>query len=558
LVGASIDGGAGNDTLTISTATSLDMTGLVANVERISLTAGATGTTTLPAIANLAVTNASTTAANVITMTAVGQSVTSGSSGMQTATFGTQANQSATSTGTGALSVANLGAGTGQSVTNSGTGNSTVVATGVAFTVTLGTGTDSLTIPTGTITGTATGGSGGTDSLIPASSANISGATISGFEVLNLGTAASTSITMTIAQLAQFTGTNVCDSVTDTVILSNAGTVNQVTVVPVYNLATGTNIFNANTTAQTVTVTGGTTNTYNMGSVLDANDVITGGATTGDVLTITASGTGSGNITAVETIQFNTSTAGQTFTTGAIASTSGTVTAAGSTVAVTLDAALFVPTTSLTIIDGPGNDIITVPCADVTRSITTLTLSSGGSDTVILNNPAVHISATPTAASTVTINNFTTGTGTGSDVLTIQVGGTNVLANANFVTVTAAINGATGAGTVGTTNGVSAKFIEIASSVGTYNSLATTNASSIENLIAGVVGTFMNSAAESTSATFIVYGSGAQSGQAAIVQAITTSENLSNVDLAASNFQIEIIGTFSSVTADSFVVGNFN
>jgi hypothetical protein len=68
----------------------------------------------------------------------------------------------------------------------------------------------------------------------------------------------------------------------------------------------------------------------------------------------------------------------------------------------------------------------------------------------------------------------------------------------------------------------------------------------------------MNSAAVSTSATFIVYGSGAQSGQAAIVQAITTSENLSNVDLAASNFQIEIIGVFSNVAADSFVVGNFS
>jgi len=558
LVGASIDGGAGNDTLTISTATSLDMTGLVANVERISLTAGATGTTTLPAIANLAVTNASTTAADIITFTAVGQSVTSGSSGMQTATFGTQANQSATSTGTGAFSVANLGAGTGQSVTNSGTGVSTVVATGVAFTVSLGTGADSFTIPTGTITGTATGGSGGTDSLIPASSANISGATISGFEVLNLSATGSTSITMTIAQLAQFTGANVCDSVTDTVILSNAGTVSQVLVVPVYTLATGTNIFNANSTAQTVTVTGGTTNTYNMGTTLESSDVLTGGATAGDILTITGSGTGSSTITAIETIQYSTSTASTTFTTGAIAATSGTVTAAGSTVAVTLDAGLFVPTTGLTIIDGPGNDNITVPCSDLNRSLTTLTLSSGGSDTVILANAATNTSAAATAASTLTVNNFTTGIGTGSDVLTIQIGTTSIAANANYIAVSAAINGATGVGsTIGSSTTGSAKFVEINSSVGTYNSLLTTNGSSIENLIATAAGTFFGSEASSYTATFIVYGSGAQAGNAAIVQVTSTADNYSNVDIAASGFTIEIIGTFNSVTADSFVVGNF-
>jgi len=364
---------------------------------------------------------------------------------------------------------------------------------------------------------------------------------------------------MTIAQLAQFTGANVCDSVTDTVILSAAGTVNQVLVVPVYSLAAGTNIFNANSTAQTVTVTGGTTNTYNMGTVLDALDVLTGGSTTGDILTITGSGVGGAGITNIETFQFTTSTASRTFETGAIAATSGTITAAASTVAVTIDAALIVPTTGLTIIDGPGNDTITVPCTDLNRSLSTLTLSSGGSDTVILNNVATNVTGTATAASTLTVNNFTTGIGTGSDILTIQIGGTSIAANANYISVSAAINGATGVGnTIGTSTGISAKFIEINSSLGTYNSLLTTDGSSIENLIASAVGTFFNSSAHSTTATFIVYGSGAQAGNAAIVQVTSTADQFSAVDMLASGITIEIIGTFNTVTADSFVVGNFS
>ena len=135
------------------------------------------------------------------------------------------------------------------------------------------------------------------------SSSNISAGTVAGFEILDQNThTGATTTTMTIAQLAQFTGTNTADDAADTVVLTDAGTVGQVLVVPVYTLAAGTNIFNGNTTAQTVTVTGGTTNTYNMGALLDAADVITGAAATTDVLNITGAAVGSNNITAVDTI----------------------------------------------------------------------------------------------------------------------------------------------------------------------------------------------------------------------------------------------------------------
>ena len=55
----------------------------------------------------------------------------------------------------------------------------------------------------------------------------------------------------------------------------------------------------------------------------------------------------------------------------------------------------------------------------------------------------------------------------------------------------------------------------------------------------------------------IVYGAGAQSGNAAIVQITTTVANLSAVDLGTANFSIELLGVVQGVVADSLVSGNF-
>jgi hypothetical protein len=97
MVSSSINGGTGNDTLTITTAptASLNLTGTgnLVSVENISLTAG-TGTAllTLPGIAALAVTNASSTAASVVTLgSAVGQSFTASGSGTNSVTLGAAA-----------------------------------------------------------------------------------------------------------------------------------------------------------------------------------------------------------------------------------------------------------------------------------------------------------------------------------------------------------------------------------------------------------------------------------------------------------------------------------
>jgi len=94
MIGSSINGGTGNDTLTISTAPSaaLDLSGtsVLVSVENISLTAG-TGTSllTLPSTASLVVTNASSTAASVVTLGAgVGQTFTASGSGTNSVTLG--------------------------------------------------------------------------------------------------------------------------------------------------------------------------------------------------------------------------------------------------------------------------------------------------------------------------------------------------------------------------------------------------------------------------------------------------------------------------------------
>ena len=94
MVGSSINGGTGNDTLTISTVptASLDLSGtnVLVSVENISLTAGTAATTlTLPNTAGLAVTNASATAAAVVALgTGVGQSFTTSGSGAANVTLG--------------------------------------------------------------------------------------------------------------------------------------------------------------------------------------------------------------------------------------------------------------------------------------------------------------------------------------------------------------------------------------------------------------------------------------------------------------------------------------
>ena len=541
---ATVDGGAGIDTYTVTLAPGgLDISALVSNVERIVLTAGNTGALILPNTATLGVSSGSSTAALAVTMGGNSQTVTSatsGATGVAMAGIGSSVNNS----GSGTLGITLLGGAAGQSVTNTGAGAGTLVATGVAFTANLGIGNDSLTLPTGVITATATGGATGTDTLVVVNGTNISTGAVSGFEILNAPAGAL--VTMTTAQLAQFTGTNIAGDGAVRVVLSAAGTVGQVLVVPGYTLAAGTNIFNSNTTPQTVTVTGGTSNTYNMGAVLDAADVITGAVGTTDVLNVTGAAIGSNGITAVDTINVNYA-AVATFTTGAITpGVASTINASGSTAAVTLVATAYVPAVSLTITDGPANDVITAPALEASQAFTIITLSTGGADTIALVDAATTVDATG-----LRINNFTTGIGAGADTFNIDLTHASVqgvfLGNYNTISAAAAAVTVTDSTTELT-------IVEVNAAVATSsNLLDTADLGSVEVALGIALGTVTMATVNTRAFLAIVYGTGASAGNAGLYSVVPTD----GVNAVPGNMTVDLIGIVNTVTADSFVASNF-
>ena len=568
MVGSTIDGGAGNDTLTISDVTAaLDISTVVSNVERVVLTAGNTGTLTLPSTNGMGVSSGSSTAAISVALGGGSQTVTAATSGTTTVAMA-GASSSVNSSGTGAVTITALGSATGQSVTTSGSGIATVTIDAPQTNLTLSLGAAAADLVTITATDTSAYGSGvsltgGTqtgvaDSLIaiagPAGVVNLrlSAATITGFETLNLATNVGIfAVTLTPAQNNGFTGLTVTGD--DTITMSAAGTITGLntatTTDDVLYVLTGTgNVFTASTTANDYGISGGTLNTYNFGATLTAVDTITGGAGA-DVLNITGSGTGSANITAIETFNFTTSTAARTFTTGAIAlPATGTITAAASTVAVTIDATSLNLTTSGTIIDGPGNDTITLPGADAERVLTTLTLSSGGSDNVIIVDATVAI-----IDQGVRINNFTTGVAAGADTLDLRSGVTTAVDTGpgNFVTLTTA--GGVAAGTI----------VEINQAAFTSSSLIdVADGGLVETALAGAFTTTsadLSAANDGASTVFVIlYGAGAAAGSAGIYSmVITSTANLTGGNIATGDISVELIGLLSNITADSFVASNF-
>lgn len=132
--------------------------------------------------------------------------------------------------------------------------------------VDLGTGSNSLVMGGNVIVGTYVGGTG-TDTLIFSSATpDISGATVTGFENLTLVNNAT--VSMTAAQMSQFTGT-VSAAGAETINLMTAGTFNALPNIEKYNLANGTNNFTSGNVA--VNVVGGTgTDTFNF----TANQII--------------------------------------------------------------------------------------------------------------------------------------------------------------------------------------------------------------------------------------------------------------------------------------------
>ena len=421
----------------------------------------------------------------------------------------------------GATNVISVIGGTGDDAVTLGAVGVAAGQTGAASSVSLGNGNDTVNLE-GIRTGTFDGGNG-TDILNLTNATNLAGATLTSFETLT----GNQTLSVTAAQYAGF------NTMTDSaaITLTTAGAVTLQSGAPVLVLANGTNTVGATATAN-FNITGGTgADTVSFGSALTANDTFAAG-TGSDVVTLTGSGTGSANITGVETIQLNFASAG-TFTTGAIApGVASTITAAGSTANVTLDASAYVATTSVTFVDGAGNDAFTVGGgSDAQRALTTVTLSTGGADTVTLANGAFN----GTTTNSVTINNFGTTAGTNQD----KIAGLGIT---TYQTVSAAATGVTAANSL----------VEVHQAAGLASAFDAGNAGVVESTLQSALTTY--GGADGTSFYAVVYGTGAQSGNAALYQVNVTT---AATGITTANVAVELVGVFNGVTADSFVSSNF-
>jgi hypothetical protein len=275
------------------------------------------------------------------------------------------------------------------------------------------------------------GGAGTGDTLSLATSDDISGATVSGFE--NLTIAAGGSIITTFAQYVALSGgtTTAAGATTVTPAASAGGSITLPAVIETNDFSNVTSAVtvDASATANFVLTGTGSADSFALGSKGDGNDEIDGGAGL-DTVSATGALTTDAGYTNIETFDINYTSAAATFTTGALATGEAvTIDASDSTKAATINATDYNGVTTLaadvlTIIDGQGDDTITIPDTVVDRAGTTVTLSSGGSDTVATGT----LAAVALAGNAATVNNFTAGTGAGADILDVTfAAGTNVL-----------------------------------------------------------------------------------------------------------------------------------
>jgi hypothetical protein len=274
-----------------------------------------------------------------------------------------------------------------------------------------------------------------------------------------------------------------------------------------------------------------------MGATLTAADTITAG-TGVDVLNITGAAIGSANITAVDTINVNYTTAAATFTTGAITpgAIASTINASASTFPVTLDLTGFVATGgTLVVTDGQSNDVITNVSTDAINLLTTINLSSGGADTINYTSNAYGANTN----SQLTIGSFTGGTGVAADKLSITIG---VVPQAAFFRVIGAANAA----------------VPVLSSVSVINSAvatvtdftATADGGAVEAAIASALNGVTTGAVLST---YVLYGSGANTGKAGVYGVTTTA-----AAAATGNFGVELIGILTLTGGnDTLTSSNF-
>jgi len=292
--------------------------------------------------------------------------------------------------------------GAGTNILSGGNGDDTITSGSLTDSIDGGAGNDTVTLVTGAYTSVIGGSTGAADILSVVNATNIAAATVSGFENLTIATGGST--TMTVAQLAGFTGTVIAAGTSgganpETIVLTGAGgTVAKPAAVEVINgsaltsastftatAAANTSITGASAFANTITVTGdvasvvllvgGTGNdvislAHGAAGTFTNDDTITGGTgtdtfnITGDIaLTITLDA----DFTGIDVLNIGQTTAAVSITTVAANITTTdtlTVTSSQTTGALTFSAAAEDGTADtgvglVSVTGGGGNDVIT-------------------------------------------------------------------------------------------------------------------------------------------------------------------------------------------------------
>jgi hypothetical protein len=257
-------------------------------------------------------------------------------------------------------------------------------------------------------------------------------------------------------------------------------------------------------------------------------------------LNITGNAVGNSSDTGIDTINVNFTTA-QTFTSGSMApGAASTITAAASTVGVTMDLTAYQVSTSLGVTDGPGNDLITFVGSDTVNALTTISLASGGADTIAYTNTFTVAAAASDGQSSgaLTITNFTGGTSSAADKLSITVGAAQT---ATFRTLAA------GNTVVPLVNGV---YVIPSSIVTVSDFTAVANGGAVDVAIATAVNGVTTTA---VNAVFVLYGSGANAGRAGVYSNLMTAATATSGNMAQ-----ELIAVITLVGgADTLVQGNF-
>jgi len=402
--------------------------------------------------------------------------------------------------------------GTGTNSLSGGNGDDTITSGSVTDTVDGGTGNDVVIATTGTITGSYAGGAGVADILrIGGGTTSFAGATLSGFETLNVNQAdAATAFTFNAAQLAGFTGvTTTTQTAANTTITIDATTTAKLgtgaialdvdaIVWTTAASAVGGLTFTGPATSAAFSVTGGAgadvfdfsavTNAVNETIIggagndlvkisaagLSATDTIQGGTDT-DTLEITGTGTLNVTLPAGDTGFENLVLSGRTTQAASITTNNANITSGGSltvTTSQTTGALTFNASASdgtagklgtLSITGGGGDD-------NITGTGNADTINGGaGADTIVggAGNDTITVG---------TGNNVVTG-GLGNDAVTLTDGGTDLL----YILTNEVGDGTLGATTayVDTVTGFEVSRDAIGISIATLTSTAATTLSNL-------------------------------------------------------------------------------